>query len=117
MAPSSRRNRRKNSSGAPSTAALVAEKIFAAFGWLREIVDAVAHQANRILDEVQRRLFRYLLSTVLLAAGAVFSVLGLFFFLIDFAGWPRAGVFGLGGVILLLLAVIYEQSFKVRKKP
>jgi hypothetical protein len=62
------------------------------------------------------RRVEYLLMVYLwISAGMLLGILGIFYLLIDYAQAPRGVVFSLGGLIILLTAVIFLQAAKIKK--
>lgn len=86
---------------------LAALKLF-----LGEIRDHLDGQMELFLRRVELLFIIYLWISV----GALFMVLGLFDLLIEYAKIPQPWVFSVGGILILLTAVIFLQSSRLRRK-
>jgi len=100
------RKRKEDPEPEPSSASGVLETILSIVGATRDLIGELTGKVEGMVDHLAARVIRSLLSALFLFFGAVIVLLGVFFLLIDLGGVPRGVVFTVGGLILVLLAVI-----------
>jgi hypothetical protein len=87
-------------------------EVLAAFRlMIGEVQDHWDNQVERFLRRVEFLFILYLWISI----GALFMVLGLFEMLTDLAKIPRPWVFSVGGLLIVLTAVIVLQSTRLKR--
>ncbi len=81
-------------------------------GFFTRLEEALADHWDRFLRRMEYLFIVYLWASV----GILLMALGLFDLLIDFGGLPRGIVFSIGGLLIFLVAVIFLQAAKIKKR-
>ncbi|MEK6918853.1 MAG: hypothetical protein AABW73_02330 [Nanoarchaeota archaeon] len=85
----------------------------ASLGWLKNVKDDVIFHIKREVWRIERRIIRKVVSLQIMMISALFLLLSLMFFMIDYLGVNRSLLFLIIGVLLLLLAFIINKLKEV----
>jgi hypothetical protein len=93
-----------------------AAKAFDFWASIRLFFSGMKESIAEGLDMLLRRVEYLFLVYLWVSAGLLLMVLGIFDLLVDFGKVPRGVVFSLGGLFIVLVATIFLQAAKIKKR-
>ena len=93
----------------------IGSKILEVLATLRLFIGEVQAHFDDQVDLFLRRVELLFILYLWISVGALFMVLGIFDLLIEYAKIPQPWVFTVGGLLILLTAVVFLQTSRLRR--
>jgi|SRR5581483_8806057 len=94
----------------------VIERIIDLIAGFQLFFQEAKHSVQSHLDWFLRRIEYIFMVYLWVSIGLVFLILGAFDLVIDLGGVPRGWVFSIGGLFIFLIAIVFLQAAKIKKK-